>query len=128
MMPLIVRLCVASDTLGGGAYAVDSGVFVEVACPASCIVSVFGFLGGGVYARVFGLLVGAVSHVKGVGPAGGGMEGGVRKVSSCCPCVRGGCGCPFSRSGVPLLVLAVGDSGRSGPSVRIPGWCWGGDG
>ena len=38
---------------------------------ASCIPLVLGFLGGGVYACNFGLLVGTVRRVKGAGPAGG---------------------------------------------------------
>ena len=51
MMPVIVPLWVASDTLmGGGAYAWDGVVLVEGAGLASCVVSVLGLLGGSVYA------------------------------------------------------------------------------
>ena len=76
MMPVIVRLWVASDTLvGGSAYARDSVVLGEVADPASCVVWVLGFLGRCVYAYVFGFLVGVVCCVKGGGPTGGMMEG-----------------------------------------------------
>ena len=49
MMPVMVRLWVASDTLaGGGADAGDGVVVVEGAGLAPCIVSVLGLLGGAV--------------------------------------------------------------------------------
>ena len=48
---------------GGGADAGDGVVVVEGTGLAPCIVSVLGLLGGGVYACVFGLLVGAVCRV-----------------------------------------------------------------
>ena len=82
---------------------------MKSAGPASCIVSLLGFLGRGVYACAFGLPVGAVCRVKGGGPAGGLMAGGVQEISLCCPCVQGGCGGPFGLYGVPLVVPAVGD-------------------
>ena len=44
----------------------DGVVLVECASLAPCIVWVLGLLGGGVYACVFGLLVGAVCRVEGV--------------------------------------------------------------
>ena len=52
-------------------------VVVEGAGLAPCLVSVLGLLRGSVYACVFGLLVGAVCRVKGGGPGGGVIEGGV---------------------------------------------------
>ena len=93
VMPVIVRLWVASDTLaGGGADAGAGVVVVEGAGLAPRIVSVLGLLGGGVHTCVFGLLVGAVCCVEGGGPGGGVVEGGVSEVPPCCPCVQGGRG------------------------------------
>ena len=71
MMPVIVRLWVASDTLAGGALMrrmVWSSV--KGAGLAPRIVSVLGLLGGGVHTCVFGLLVGASAVWKGVGQEG----------------------------------------------------------
>ena len=77
VMPVIVRLWVASDTLaGGGADAGDDVVIVEGAGLAPRIVSVLGLLGGGVHTCVFGLLVAAVRCVEGGWPGGGVVEGG----------------------------------------------------
>ena len=113
MMPMIVRLWVVSDSLvrggEGGAYAQDGLVVVEGAGPASCATSVLSFLGGGVYARVFGLLFGPVCRVEGGGQVGGVMEGGLREVSLCCRCVQCRCAVPLRLYGVPLVVLTVGD-------------------
>ena len=78
MMPVIVWLWLASNTLvGGSAYARDTVVFMEVVGPASCVVWVLGLLGGDVYACVLGLFVGAVCCVQQGGPAGGVMDGGM---------------------------------------------------
>ena len=68
---------------GQDAYAWDGVVVSEGEGPASCVLSVLGFLGVGMYTRVFGLLVGAVCLVEGGGPVGGVMEGGVREVPPC---------------------------------------------
>ena len=72
---------VGGPASGRGAYSRDSVVVVEGTGPASRVGSVLGFLGGGVYACVFVLLVGAVCRVEGSEPGGGVMEGGVRKVA-----------------------------------------------
>ena len=115
MMPVIVRLSVASDTLtGGGADAGDGVVVVEGAGLAHCVVSVLGLLGWGVYACVFGLLVWAVCRVEGRGPRGGVMEGGVWGVLPCCPRVQGGRGVPLRLYTVSLVVSAIGDEDIGG--------------
>ena len=109
MMPVIVRLWVASDTLaGGGADAGDGVVVVEGAGLAPRILSVLGLLGGGVHTCVFGLLVGAVCCVEGGGPGGSVVEDGVWEVPPCCPCVQGGRAGPFRLYGVSLVVSATG--------------------
>ena len=96
MMPVIVRLLVASDTLAGGGADAGVGVVVfEGAGLAPCIMSVLGLLGGGVHTCVFGLTVGAVCCVEGHGPGGGVLEGGVWEVPPRCPCVQGRRGGPF---------------------------------
>ena len=114
MMPVIVRLWVGSDTLArGGADAGDGVVVVEAAGLAPCVVSVLGLLGSSVYACVFGLLVGAVCRVEGVGPGAGVMEGGVWEVPPCCPSVQG----------VPAVPWPAG--GRVGTGLWLPvgvGW------
>ena len=89
-------------------------VVVEGAGLAPRIVSVLGLLGGGVHTCVFGLLVGAVCCVEGVGPGGGVVEGGVWEVPPCCPCVQGGCGGPFCLYGVSPVVSATGDEDGGG--------------
>ena len=110
MMPVIVRLWVASDTLaGGGADAGDGVVVMEVAGLAPCIVPVLGLLGGGVHGCVFGPLVWTVSCVEGGGPGGGVVEGGVWEVPPCCPCVQGGRGGPFRLYGVSPVWSATGE-------------------
>ena len=115
VMPVIVRLWVASDTLaGGGADAGDGVVVVEGAGLAPRIVSVLGLLRGGVYTCVFRLLVWAVCCVEGGGPGGGVVEGGVWEVPPCCPCVQGGRGGPFRLYGVSLVVSATGDEDVGG--------------
>ena len=115
LMPVIVRLWVASDTLaGGGADAGDGVVVLEGAGPVPCMVSVLGLLGGGVYASVFGLLVGAVCCVEGGGPGGGVVEGQVWEVPPCCPRVQGGCGGPLRLYGVSLVVSATRDEDVGG--------------
>ena len=85
------------------------------------MVSVLGFLGRVVYACVFGLLVGTLCRVKGAGPAGGMMEGGVQEISPCCPCVQNGGGGPCRLYGVPLIVPAVVDVGVDGRQFVHPG-------
>ena len=60
---------------------------MEGAGLAPCIVSVLGLLSGGVYACVFGLLVGAVCCVEGCGPGGG----VVAAVPSACMVYRSSC-------------------------------------
>ena len=77
MMPVIVRLWVASDTLAGGALM--RGMVWSFRW-APRIVSVLGLLGGGVHTCVFGLFVGAVCCVEGAGAGGGVVEGGVWEV------------------------------------------------
>ena len=115
MMPLIMRLWLASDTLvGGGAYAGDGVVVVEGAGFASCVVLVLGLLGGSVYARVFGLLVGTVCCVEGSGPGGGVMEDEVWEFPLCYPCVRGGRRGPLRLYGVSLVLSAMGDEDVGG--------------
>ena len=115
VMPVIVRLWVASDTLnGGGADAGDGVVVVEGAGLAPRIVSVLGLLGGGVHTCVFGLLVGAVCCVEGGGQGGGVVDGGVWEVPPCCQCVQGGRGGPFCLYGVSLVVSATGDEDVGG--------------
>ena len=99
----------------GGAYARDCVVVVKGVGLAFCVVLVLGFLGGGVYACVFGLAVRAVCHVEGGGPGGGVIEGGVLEVPLCRPCVQGGCGGPLRLYGVPLVVSTVGDEDVGGP-------------
>ena len=94
MMPVIVRLWVAPDTLARGALI--RGML------APRIMSVLSLLGGGVHTCVFGLLVGAVCCVEGGGPGRGVVEGGVWEVPPCCPCVQGGRGGPFRLYGVSL--------------------------
>ena len=42
------------------------------------------------------------------------MDGWVREVCPCCPCVQGGHGSPFRLSGVPLVVPTVGDEDVGG--------------
>ena len=96
---------------GGGADAGDGVVVVDGAGLAPCIVSVLGLLGGGVYACVSGLLVGAVCPVEGGGPGGGVMEGGVWEVPPCCPRVQGRRGGLLCLYGVSLVVSAMGDEG-----------------
>ena len=91
------------------AYWRDGVVDVWGVVPASCVVLVLVFLGGGVYVCVIGLLVGAVGAVEGREREGGVMEGGMREVPLCCPCCHGGRGRPFRLYGVPLVVLAVVD-------------------
>ena len=114
MMPVIVRLWVASDTLAGGcADAGDAVVVVEGADLAPRIVSVLGLLGGGVHTCVFGLLVGAVCCVEGGGP-GGGLRVGMWEVLPFCPCVQGGRGGPFCLYGVSLVASATGDEDVGG--------------
>ena len=115
MMPVILRLWVASDTLAGEALVRGMvWLFMEGAGLAPCIVSVLGVLGGGVYACVFGLLVGAVCRVEGGGPGGGVMEGGVWEVRPCCPRVQGGRGGPVCLYGVSLVMSAMGDEDVGG--------------
>ena len=99
---------------GGGTDAGDGVVVVEGAGLAPCIVSVLGLLGGGVHACVFGLLVGSVCCLEGVGPGGGVVEGGVWEVPRCCPCVQGGRGGPLRLYGVSLVVSATGDEDVGG--------------
>ena len=90
MMPVIVRLWVAPDTLaGGGADAGDGVVIVEGSGLAPRIVLVLGLLGGTVHTCVFGLLVGAVCCVEGGGPGGGVVEGRVWEVPPVLPMCRG---------------------------------------
>ena len=125
MMPVIVRLWGASDTLaGGGADAGDGVVVVEGVGLAPCILLVLGLLG--VHACVFGLLVGAVCCVEGGGPGGGVEEGGVWEVPPCCPCVQGGCGGPFRLYGVSLVVSASDDEDVGGRQLihlcGLGGW------
>ena len=93
---------------GGGADAGDGVVIVEDASLAPCVVSVLGLLGGGVYACVFRLLVGAVCRAEGVGQGGGLMGGWVWEVFPYCSRVQGGHGGPLRLYGVSLLVLAMG--------------------
>ena len=115
VIPVIVRLWVASDTLAGGALMQGNGVVVvEGVGLEPRIVSVLGLLGGGVHTCVFVLLVGAVCCVKGGGPGGGVVAGGVWDVPSCCPCVQGGRGGPFCLYGVLLVVSAKGDEDVAG--------------
>ena len=115
MMPVIVRLWVASDTLVGGALMRVIGiVFVEGAGLAPCVLSVLGLLGGSVYACVFGPLVGAVCRVEGGGPGGGVMEGGVLEVPPCCPRVQSGQGGPLRLYGVSVVVSAMSHEGVGG--------------
>ena len=110
MMPVIVRLWVASDTLAGGALMrgmMWSSWRVRALRLASC--RCWPSWARGVHTCVFGLLVGAVRCVEGGGPGGGVVEDGVWEVPPCCPCVQGGrCG-PFRLYGVWLLVSATGD-------------------
>ena len=115
MMPVIVRLWLASDTLvGEGIDAGDNVVVVEGAGLAPCIVSVLGLLGGVVYACVFGFLVGAVCCVEGGGPGRGVVDGGMWKFPLCSPCVQGGCGGPLCLYGVSFVVSATGDEDVGG--------------
>ena len=87
---------------------------MEGAGLAPCIVSVLGLLGGGVYACVFGLLVGAVCRVEGGGPGWGVMEGWVWEVPRCCPRVQGARGGPLRLYGVSLVVSTMGDKDVGG--------------
>ena len=115
MMPVIVRLWVASDILAvGAADAGDDLVVVEGAGLAPCILPVLVLLGGGVHACVFGLLVGVVCCVEGGGPGGSVVDGAVWEFPLCCPCVQGGCGSPFRLYGVSLVVSATGDEDVGG--------------
>ena len=115
---------------GRGADAGDGVVAVEGAGLAPCIVLVLGLLGGGVYACVFGLLVGAVCRVEAGGPEGGVIEGGVWKVRPCCPRIQVGSGGPLRLYGVTLVVSAMGDEdigAVSSYTCVVPGgrWCGG---
>ena len=115
MMPVTMRLWLVLDTLAEeGADAGDGVILVEGASLAPCVVPVLGLLGGGVYACVFGLLVGAVCRVEGGGPGGGVSEGGVWEVPPCCPRVQGGRGGPLRLYGVSLVVSAIGDEDVGG--------------
>ena len=113
MMPVIVRVWVASDTLAGGAL-MRGMVWSSWRVRALRLVSVLGLLGGGVHACVFGLLVGTVCCVEGGGPGGGVVEVGVWEVPPCCPCVQGGHGGPLRLYGVSLVVSATGDEDVGG--------------
>ena len=99
---------------GGRADAGDGVVVVEGAGLASCIMSVLGFLGGSVYACVYGLLVGAVCCVEGGAPGEGLMGGGLWEVPPCCPSVQGGRGGHLRLYGVSLVVSAMGDEDVGG--------------
>ena len=101
---------------GGGADTGDGVVVPEGAGLAPCIVSVLGLLGGGVYACVFKLLVGAVCRVEGAVPGGGVMEGEVWEVRPCCLRVQGGRGSPLRLYDVSHLVSAIGDEDVGGLS------------
>ena len=115
MMPVMVRLWVASDTLAGGALMPGNGVVVvDGAGLAPCILSVLGLLGGDVHACVFGVLVGAVCCVEGGGPGGGVVEGGLLEVPPCCPCLQGDRGGPLRLYGVSLVVSVTGDADVGG--------------
>ena len=115
MMPVIVRLWMASDTLGGGALMrgmVWSSWRVWALRLASC--RCWDSWAGGVHACVFGLLVRAVCCVEGGGPGGGVVEVGVWELSLCCLCLQGGRGGPRRLYGVSLVVSATGDEDVGG--------------
>ena len=100
--------------LGGGeAYARVAGV-VQSAGPASRVVSMLGFVGRGVHAPVFWLLVWAVCRVERGWPIGDMMQAWMREVSPCCPCVQGGQGVPLRLYGVRLVVVALVDEDVGG--------------
>ena len=104
VMPVIVWLRMASDTLAGEALMRG----MEGAGLAPRMLSVLGLLGRGLHTCVFGLLVGAVCCVEGVGPGGGVVEGGVWEVRPCCLCVQGGRGGPLRLYGVSLVSFGDG--------------------
>ena len=118
MMPVIVRLWVASDTLMRGALmrGMVCSSWREPAlrlalsrCWASWV---------GVCMPVcFGFLLGRSAVWKGVGQEGGVMEGGLWEVPPCCPCVQGGRGGPLHLYGVSLVVSAMGNEDVGGPRL-----------
>ena len=114
MMPVIVRLWVASDTLAGGALMRGTGWSswrVRALRLASC--RCWASWAGVCIPVCCGFLLGRSAVWKGVGQEGG-VEGGVWEVPPCCPCVQGGRGGPFRLYGVSLVVSATGDEDVGG--------------
>ena len=129
VMPVIVRLWVASDTLAGGALMpgmVWSSWRVRALRLASC--QCWASRAGVCVPMCLGFLLGRSAVMKGGGPGGGVVEDGVWEVPLCCPCVQGGRGSPLCLYGVSLVVSATGDGDVLGPSAHTPVWCGGGGG